>query len=410
MQPAKPLQADRIVAIVNSEPITLHDVHRRTQRVLANLRDGGAADMPSAEQIAPQVLERLIVEKAQVHQARELGLRADDYAVEQAAQRIAAQNGIAPAQLDAALAAEGIDAATFRAELREQILMQRLREREVEARVQVSDQDIDQYLRDQPATASEPQLALAHILIAVPEAADAATVAAARQQASQAIAALQAGQDLAAVARQFHSAAAAPVMPTRALSRYPQLFALAVADLPVGAIVAEPLRSAAGFHVLQVLEREQGGLATTVTQTRASHILLRPSETMDERATAERLAELRQRIVRGTARFEDIAREHSQDGSAMGGGDLGWAMPGQFVPEFEQAMNALAPGHISDVVLSRFGLHLIRVDERRQATLTPEQQRQMLRGIVREQKLQKAEAAWLEELRARAWVEYRDEH
>lgn len=404
-----PREADRIVAIVNSDPITLREVERRTQRVLQNLREAGNADIPSAAQLAPQVLEQLILEKAQVQHAKEIGLSVEDYTVEQAAARIAAQNGLSADRLDVALAAEGIDPATFRHELREQILMQRLRERELEARVQVSDQDVAQYLQDQPAQASEPQLTLAHLLIEVPEGADAASVSAARARAQAAIAALGAGQDLASVAQEYGSSAQ-PVMPMRPLSRYPQLFAQAVAQLDEGQIVPEPLRSGAGFHVLQVLEREQGAaLPTSVTQTRASHILLRPTPTMDERATAARLGELRQRIVRGMASFEQIAREHSQDGSAEGGGDLGWAMPGQFVPEFEQVMNALEPGQISEVVLSRFGLHLIRVDERRQARLTPEQQRQMLHNVVREQKLEKAQAAWLEELRARAWVEYRND-
>lgn len=408
---AAPLrEADHIVAIVNAEPITRSDVVRRTQRVLQNLREQGStsAELPSPEQLAPQVLEQLIVEKAQVHRAHEIGLDADDWTVEQAAANIAAQNGIAPQQLDAALQSQGIDPTTFRQDLREQILMQRLREREVDARVRVSDADIDQYLRDQPASASEPQLALGHILIAVPEAADAPTVAAARERAAAAAAAIARGASLEEVARQWNSAATAPVMEARPASRYPQLFVQATANLAPGAI-SEPVRSAAGFHVLQVLERSSGLVPSTVVQTHARHILLRPSAQMNERASAAQLQELRQRIVLGRASFEDIARSHSQDGSAAEGGDLGWAMPGQFVPEFEQAMNQLEPGQISPIVPSRFGLHLIRVDERRRAQLTPEQQREMLARIVREEKLEKAQANWLQELRQQAWVEYREQ-
>lgn len=196
-------------------------------------------------------------------------------------------------------------------------------------------------------------------------------------------------------------------MGLRPAERYPSLFAESVAKAPVGGIVG-PVRSAAGFHILKVIDRSASGVAAVVNQNHARHILLRSSPQMSERQAAERLAELRQRIESGQASFEQLAREHSQDGSAGQGGDLGWAGPGRYVPEFEQALNALQPGQVSQPVVSRFGVHLIQLVERRQATLSPREQRDMLRDVVREQKLEKAYETWLQELRGQAYVEYRE--
>ena len=196
-------------------------------------------------------------------------------------------------------------------------------------------------------------------------------------------------------------------MGMRPLDRYPELFTKAVGQTPQGGIVG-PFRSGAGFHVLKVLEKSQAGMPSVVTQNHARHILLRIGDQMTEADAAKRLADYKRRVDSGQASFESLAREFSQDGSARNGGDLGWASPGQFVPEFEQVLNALQPGQVSDPLVSRFGVHLIQLIERRQAALTPREQRDMVRNVVRERKLETDYQTWLQELRGRAYVEYRE--
>jgi len=404
-------QADYIVAVVNSEPITNNEVERRAERVEQQIRSQGGA-LPPHTALLKDVLERLILEKIQVQLAVQSGIKVDDYAVDQAEQSVARQNGVSVTQMHRQLAAEGITPERFREELRNQLLALRIRERDVESRVRVSDLDVDQYLQEQQQQpGSAPlELNLGHILIQVPEDASAQETAQREARAQEVLAKLKAGGDFAALTREYSDAqnkAGGGEMGLRPADRYPELFANATAQADVGAVVG-PLRSPAGFHILKVLEKSQGGAAATVVQSHARHILLRTHEGFSERQAAEQLEELRNRVVRGQADFASLAREYSQDGSAKEGGDLGWASPGRYVPEFEQALDALAPGEISHPVVSRFGVHLIELVGRRQAKLTQREQRDMMRNTVREHKLDKAFANWIEEARARAYVEYRD--
>jgi len=406
-------QADYIVAVVNSEPITNNEVERRAERVEQQIRGQGGTLPPHAA-LLKDVLERLILEKIQVQLAVQSGIKVDDYAVDQAEQSVARQNSVSVAQMHRQLAAEGITPERFREELRNQLLALRIRERDVESRVRVSDLDVDQYLQEQQQQ-QQPggaplELNLGHILIQVPEGASAQETAQREARAQEVLAKLKAGGDFAALAREYSDAqnkAGGGEMGLRPADRYPELFANATAQADVGAVVG-PLRSPAGFHILKVLEKSQGGAAATVVQNHARHILLRTHEGFSERQAAAQLEELRSRVVRGQADFASLAREYSQDGSAKEGGDLGWASPGRYVPEFEQALDALAPGEISHPVVSRFGVHLIQLVGRRQAKLTQREQRDMVRNTVREHKLDKAFADWIEEARARAYVEYRD--
>jgi len=402
--------ADYIVAIVNSEPVTNTEVRARMQRVARSMatRDG---QVPAEAQLAREVMEQLIVERAQLQQARDSGVLVQDYAVEQAMEGVAQQNGMDKAALLARLREEGISAEQFAQELREQLTLQRLREREVEGRVRVSEADIDRYLAEESRSSNaQTTVNLGHILIAVPENAADAELAARQQRAQEALAAARANSDFAAVAREFSDApdaASGGAMGLRPLSRYPQLFAQASAQAAAGSVIG-PLRSGAGFHIIKVLEKSLAGVPSVVTQHHARHILLRPDEQNDEEAVAARLRELRQRVQSGQARFEDVARQYSQDGSARAGGDLGWVNPGQFVPEFEQVLQTLQPGEISAPVLSRFGVHLIQLIARREAALSAREQREMLRRVVRERKVEADYQTWLQELRARAYVEYRE--
>lgn len=408
----EPRTADYIVALVNSEPVTNSDVRQRLLRVEQQISQQGAA-MPPRDELTRQVIEQLVNERAQLQQATELGIKVDEATLAQAEQSVAAQNQLTLEQFRRRVAAEGIDITRLRNELRNQILLQRVREREVESRVRVTEADIDDFIREKTSGAQtgDLELNLAHVLILVPEGTTDERIKALQVRAQEVADRARSGGDFAALARQFSQApegASGGEFGMRPADRLPALFVEATQALPAGGI-AGPLRSPAGFHVLKVLEKRQAGLPDmVVTQTRARHILLRVSPQLSAQAAAARLNGYRQQIVSGQTSFQSLAREHSQDGSAREGGDLGWASPGQFVPEFEEAMNALKVGEISQPLESRFGVHLIRVDERRDTPLTQREQREIVRGLVREQKANEALVSWAQDVRGRAFVEYRE--
>lgn len=410
--PAGPRTADFIVALVNSEPVTNSEVRQRLLRVEQQMVQQRAA-LPPREELARQVLEQLISERAQLQHASQIGLRVDDAAVLQAERSVAAQNQLSLEEFRRRASAEGVDLNRFRSELRSQLLLQRVREREVDARVQVSEADIDDFIREQQSQ-SDPQalaLNLAHVLILVPEGSSEAQIQALQARAQTVADRARAGADFAELAREFSQAAEGArggEFGLRPAARLPELFVEGTRNLPTGGI-AGPLRSPAGFHVLKVLEKRQAGLPdVNVTQTRARHILLRPGPQLSQTDALARLAQWRDQMQTGKASFEALAREHSQDGSASEGGDLGWASPGQFVPEFEEVMNALVPGQVSQPLVSRFGVHLIRVDQRRQVALSQREQRDIVRNLVREKKAEEALQTWALDLRSRAFVELRE--
>lgn len=409
--PAGPRQADFIVAVVNSEPVTNSEVRTRMGRLQRQVaRQGGA--QPPQELLAREALEQLIQELALVQLARESGIVVDDLAVDQAVQSVARQNEVSVDEVYRRLAADGVARDTFRQELRRQLMQQRLREREVDARVRVSEPEIDQFLREQANGAGAPpsEIQLGHVLVSVPEGASPAQVATAQARAQAVADKARAGSDFGALAREFSEApeaSAGGLMGLRPADRYPDLFVEATKTLPVGG-VAGPVRSGAGFHVLKVVDKTRAGMPTTVTQSHARHILLRTSAQLTETAAAERLADYRRRVLAGQADFAALAREHSQDASAKQGGDLGWSNPGSYVPEFEETMNALNTGDISQPLVSRFGVHLIQLIERREIRLTPREQREMVRQVVRQRKIEEAYATWVQEVRGRAYVELRD--
>lgn len=409
---ASPRSADFIVAVVNSEPITNNEVRQRLVRAEQQMAQQGAP-MPPRDELARQVLERLVTEKAQLQLARENNLKVDESAVDNAEANIARQNQVNVTELRRRMATDGLVLSQFRGDLRNQLLLQRLREREVEPRVRVSDLEVDQYIRDQQGSSdiAAMEINLAQILVAIPEGSNEAQVNALQVKAQELAARARAGEDFAALARQFSQApdrANGGVLGLRNAERYPPLFVDAVYTLRSGGI-AGPLRSGAGFHILKVLEKLQGGMpGVNITQSHARHILLRPGPQLSESAARERLSDFRRRILAGQADFATLAKENSQDGSAANGGDLGWSNPGQFVPEFEEAMEALGPGQITEPLTTRFGVHLIQLIERREGTLSQREQRDIARGILREKKLDEAYLTWVQEVRARAYVEFRD--
>ena len=403
---AQALPANHVVALVNSEPVTSHEVLAR----LARLQTPAGTQLPPRAELLRQLMERLILERVQLQAAAELGLKVDEAALAQAEENIARQNSLSVAQLHERLKTMGEDRESFRANLRNEMLLQRVREREVDSRIKIDEQEIDAYLAEHQS----PELAelnLAQLLIRVPEDADAATVERLRQRAEQLAQRARAGADFTALVNEFSEApdkANGGQLGLRSVERYPTLFVDAVRSLQAGQIAAV-VRSGAGFHLLKLVEKRNTGLPeATYIQTRARHILLRPGEQLSQEAAIARLQELRQRIGSGAARFEELARQYSQDGSASAGGDLGWANPGMFVPEFEQVMSRLAPGQLSEPLVSRFGVHLIQVQERRQVPLSAREQREWVRNLLREQKAEQAYETWVRELRARAYIEYRE--
>lgn len=405
-------EANYIVAVVNTEPVTSQEVRMRLLRIERQLSQQGAR-LPPRDELTRQVLERVIVEKTQLQLARETGIRVEEVAVDQAEENFARQNEMNVADLRRRIVAEGSTLAQFRDELRQQIVLTRLRDRELESRVRINDLEVDQFIREQQVqdAAADQEINLAMILVEVPENATGPQVQALRQRAERLLARAHANDDFSQLARENSDApdrARGGVLGRRTADRYPQLFVDATKNLRVGAI-SDIVRSPAGFHILKVLEKSQSGLpSAVVTQSHARHILLRTGPNLSEAAAHDRLADIKRRVESGEADFAAVARDISQDGSARSGGDLGWANPGQFVPEFEGVMNTLKPGQISAPLISRFGVHLIQLIERRETTLSQREQRDIARGLLREKKLDEAYVDWAQEVRARAYVEYRE--
>ncbi|HRO60219.1 MAG TPA: peptidylprolyl isomerase [Burkholderiaceae bacterium] len=412
-------ELDRIVAVVNKDVITLRELERRAA-ITAEALGRQGVQLPPHEVLLRQLLERMIIDRAQVQLAREQGLRVDEAQLDAAVATIARENSLSLAQLRERIEREGRSFASFREDIRGEILRTRLREREVDSRVQVSEADIDAFLAAQgmqPAAAATAEYQVAHILIRVPEGATAEQIEPLRQQAEELRSRAQAGESfatLAAAASDAPDALQGGQLGWRTAERLPELFAEAVASLSPGEL-SPVLRSPGGFHLLMLTDRRDsaGSSATrspgsaAVTQTHARHILMRPSEVLTEDEAIRRLHEIRERVLAGTADFADMARQYSSDGSAGRGGDLGWIYPGDTVPEFERAMMALSPGAISEPVRTPFGVHLIQVLDRRTDDASPERVRQQAREILRMRRIEERYEDWLRQLRDSTYVEYK---
>jgi peptidyl-prolyl cis-trans isomerase SurA len=401
---------DYIVAVVNQELLTAREVDQRMSAVRdAAMRAG--AQVPPPDEFRRKVMDTMLDERAQMSYARDLGVKIDDVEVERAVLNVASQNQMTLAQLRARLVEEGMDYARFRNNLRDQILVDRAREREMQIRIRITDSDIDALLeKRRQQSGGKPEYNVAQILVTVPDGATDAIVNQRRARAEALLERVKAGESFEAVAREVSedsNKAAGGAMGLRALDRLPDVFAERVRDLQTGELSTTLLRTGAGFHVLKLQERRDVQ-AFSVVQTHARHLLLRGSPQLDQPAAMRRLMDYKRQIVSGASSFEQLAKDHSEDGSAQQGGDLGWTSPGTFVPEFEEAMNALPIGGVSDPLVSRFGVHLIRVDERRQSALDAKQEREQARNLLREERYPVALAEWNRELRARAYVELRE--
>ena len=411
MAQTTPRLIDRVVAIVNREAITASELQRRERQFVQNLRRQGV-DIPEPATLRAQVLDRLIEEQAMLQLARESGIRVDDVTLDRSIARIAEQNGMSVTGLRNQLEREGVGFAAFRQDIREEIILSRLRERDVENRLQVSESEVDTFIASQGQSIQRiDELRVSQILIRLSEGASKEDTDAAMARVRQVQEALRSGKPFAELAREVSDAPdreEGGSLGWRSRDRLPALFLDAVSALRPGQLAA-PVRSPNGFHILILEDRRSTLRAQEVTVHRARHILLRVDAQVSEEQATRRLNELRRRIELG-AEFADMARDFSQDpGSAQRGGELDWAYPGDLVPEFERAMFQLQPGQLSDPVRSVFGLHLIQLIERKREPLTEQRLRIAARMVLRDQKLSEALADWTREVRANAYVEIKSD-
>lgn len=410
---AGPVEVDRIVAVVNSEVITLSDLRQRVAQVTRQLTRQGTT-LPPADVLEKQVLERQIMERLQIQLANETSLRVDDLTLDRAVGRIADSNKMSMTQFRKALEQDGLSWERFREEVRNEMLLTRVREREVDGRIVVSDAEVSNFLTHPESAGGQEEYNLSHILFRAPDGATPEQLARLRTKAEDVAARVARGEPFDKLAASYSDAPDALTggnLGWRGADRLPSLFAEAVTGLKPGESTAI-LRSAAGFHIVRVVDRKgggQSGVPAQVQQTRARHILIKTSEVVTDADARRRLADLRERVVQGGANFGELARMHSADLSASKGGDLGWIYPGDTVPEFEQGMDALKPGEVSQPIQSPFGWHLILVEDRRVQDVSDERKRAAARNALRERKSDEAYQDWLRQLRDRAYVEYRQE-
>jgi len=419
-QPATPVsqvrqvEIDGIAAVVNAEAITRAELAARIDAIRAQLR-ARRVELPPIEVLAAQVLERMILDRAQVQRARELGIRVDEGQVDRYFEAMAAERKLDVEAFRRRIEADGVSSSQFREQIRMELLQGRLREREVDARVRISESEIDAFISERERLQSQGpvQLNLSQILVRVAEGASAEEIQRRRARAEEVLALVRRpGADFAALAAAYSDAGDAMTggsLGWRTTDRLPQLFVDAVKDQGVdGAVLA---RSPNGFHVLKVVGRraEQGGpdLSSPVAQTRARHILVRVGGEVGEVQARQRIDQVRDLISAGRLDFAGAAKTYSEDATAARGGDLGWVLPGDTVPDFERALDALQPGQLSQPVRTPFGYHLVEVVERRVAVAPPDRVRALARQSLREQRIDEAWQDWLRQLRDRTYVEIR---
>lgn len=405
--------ADAIIAVVNNEVITRQELIERIQIVERRMRNQGIA-LPPPQELQRQLLERMIVDRAQLQLAKEYGIRVDDVMLDRAIARIAEQNKMSLQEFRTQLEREGTPFARFREEIREEIIMQRLREREVDNKIQITESEVDNYLAAEKGAQAQQEYNVSHILVRIPENASPELIAARRQRAEDLLQQLRSGADFAKLAATYSDASDALTggdLGWRGPDRLPQLFIDAIANLKQGD-VSPVLKSPNAFHILKLSGTRTPSMMKAnglpaVEQTHVRHILIKVNQIVTPADAKRKLTELKQRLDNNAATFEELAKLYSNDLSASRGGDLGWVYPGDTVPEFERAMNALQPGQVSEPIETPFGYHLIQVVERKKDDVSKERQRLIARQAIRERKLEEATQEWLRQLRDRAYVEYR---
>ena len=408
---------DSIHVVVNDEVITKNEVRNRVAQTAQNLKTRNV-QLPDTSTLERQVVESMIVERAQLQLAKEMGVRVDDRRLDATIGRIAENQKMSVQDMRNQMEKEGLPFGQFREDIRNEIMMQQLREHEVDSKIQVSEAEIDTYLAASKAAASERvEMNLSQILVAVPENASPEQIAARRARADEVARQLRTGADFSKMAATYSDAPDAlkgGEIGWRDPDRLPEVFANELRKLNPGQVTSI-IKTNVGFHILRMAEKRKladapAGDTAVVQQTRVSHILMKPTPTMNAAEVRKKLLELKEKIVSKSATFEDLARQNSQEpGSAAKGGDLGWLEPGDAGPEFDQALATLKPGEISDVIESPFGLHILRVTERKSEDQSQQKERNTARQVLRERKMQEALEDWMRQVRDRAYVEFREE-
>lgn len=408
--------ADSIIAVVNNEVITRQELLERLRTTERRMRAQNIA-LPPQQEFQRQLLERMIVDRAQLQLAKEYGIRVDDAMLDRAVARIAEQNRMSLPQFRAELEREGITYTRFREDIRDEIVMQRLREREVDNKIQIAESEVDNYLAaEKGAAAGQQEYNVSHILVRIPENASAEQIAERRARAESVLQQVKTGGDFAKLAATYSDATDALSggdLGWRTNERLPQLFVSAIEGMKEGE-VSPVIKSASAFHIVKLGGQRtasvlKGGAAASaaVQQTKVRHILIKVNQIVTPDDARRKLNDIKQRLDNSADTFENLAKLYSNDLSASRGGDLGWIYPGDTVPEFERAMDALKPGEVSEPIESPFGFHLIQVQERKKDDVSAERQRLIARQAIRERKLEEATQEWLRQLRDRAYVEYR---
>lgn len=397
---------DRIIAVVDQVVITENELIDRIKTVKSQLEKQGGK-VPPEDVLQKQILERLINDRLLLQYAAQTGVRVDDTQLDKTVERIAEQNKLSVPDFRAALEQEGISYRKFREDIRNEIIIARLREREVENRVNVTEAEIDNYLTTQSSQGEiQDEFEISHILIRTPEDGSPEELQKMREKAEEALKQLSEGADFAEVSARMSDAPNAlegGSLGWKTSAQIPELFNEALKPLQPGSLTPI-LRSPNGFHILKMTDRRGGSSPLVVEQTKLRHILVKLSEIMSDSDAQQRMLMIKERLDNG-ADFTELARQYSEDASANNGGDLGWVNPGDTVPQFEEAMNLLAPNEISEPVRTPFGWHIIQVLERRKQDMTKEAARFKARQEIRARKAEEAYEDWVRELRDRAYVE-----
>lgn len=402
------VKLDRIVAIVDQTVITEQELESRMHTVTAQLKKQNT-ELPAENVLRKQILERLISDALQLQYAAQTGVKIDDNQLNKTIERIAEQNQMSVKEFSEALAADGISMTKFRADIRSEITIARLREREVESRVNVSESEIDNFLTTQSSNnENRDEFEISHILIRTPEEGTPEEIQKSKAKVDEAIKLLQQGSSFSKVSASFSDAPNALEggnLGWKSATQIPTLFLEALKSMQTGEI-SQPLRSPNGFHILKLTNKRGGNSPLVIEQTHARHILIKLTEVVSESDGKKKMDGIKERLDNGE-KFEVLARQFSEDGSASNGGDLGWVNPGDTVPQFEKAMNELKDNQISEPVRSPFGWHIIQVLERRKQDMSKEAARLKARQEIRARKADEAYQDWIRELRDRAYVEYR---
>ncbi len=405
---AEVVEMDRIVAIVDQTVVTEQELESRMATVKAQFKKQGT-ELPAEDILRKQILERLISDTLQLQYAAQTGLKVDDNQLDKTISRIAEQNQLSQAEFAEALAKDGVSMTKFRSDIRSEITLARLREREVDGRVNVSESEIDNFLTSQAANnENQDEYEIAHLLIRTPEEGATEDIQKAKSKVDKALSDLKAGVSFAKVSASYSDAPNALEggnLGWKSAAQMPALFLDALKPMKIGEVSA-PLRSPNGFHVLKLSNKRGGNSPLVIQQTHARHILIKLSEIMSEKDGKLKIDGLKERLNNGE-KFEALARQYSEDSTASSGGDLNWINPGDTVPQFEKAMNELQDQQISAPVRTQFGWHLIQVLERRSQDMSKEAARLKARQEIRAKKADEAYQDWIRELRDRAYVEIR---